>query len=303
MEYDNAMYRYVHNLQGDIVAIVDTNGNAVVEYKYDAWGKPIYEADSLSNTLGHLNPFRYRGYVWDTETELFYLRSRYYSSLIDRFVNCDCVFVKYHGLNSLNLFAYCKCNPIVYGDANGMQSYILVAAYTKRKALEDWGHAEIGIMNSNGDIEIYSYGRYADESNEYDLTGPGILVLYEGKDTWESNIDDKGREGIVVALKASDEQIESLRNYFNQKISQGKVYHGSKVGDNPAYHIDEYHIAFNNCTTTTALALKHVYDDEISISILDAIIPAFMFANLATMVSENNPLVAKSYTTWKEFIE
>ena len=55
VEYGGAMYRYVHNLQGDIVAIVDANGNAVVEYKYDAWGKSI---DVVADTgIGAINPF------------------------------------------------------------------------------------------------------------------------------------------------------------------------------------------------------------------------------------------------------
>ena len=68
VEFEGVKYRYLHNLQGDIVGIVDAEGNLVVEYKYDACGKPIYEAGSLLSTLGSLNPFRYRGYVWDEET-------------------------------------------------------------------------------------------------------------------------------------------------------------------------------------------------------------------------------------------
>jgi len=64
VEYDGEMYRYVHNLQGDIVGILDAPGNLVVEYKYDAWGKPISTTGDLSSTLGTLNPFRYRGHVY-----------------------------------------------------------------------------------------------------------------------------------------------------------------------------------------------------------------------------------------------
>ena len=60
----------------------DANGNKVVEYKYDAWGKPISKTGSLASTLGTLNPFRYRGYVYDEETNLYYLRSRYYHPVL-----------------------------------------------------------------------------------------------------------------------------------------------------------------------------------------------------------------------------
>ena len=80
VEYDSAMYCYVHNLQGDIVGIIDGYNSLVVEYKYDAWGKPISTTGSLVTALGKLSPFRYRGYVYDVETELYYLRSWYYTS-------------------------------------------------------------------------------------------------------------------------------------------------------------------------------------------------------------------------------
>jgi len=100
------------HLQGDIVAILDSNGTAVVQYKYDAWGKPISKTGSMKDSLGKLNPFRYRGYVYDEETGLYYLRSRYYNTWLCRFVNAD---VLYTG----NLYSYCKNAPIIGIDKNG----------------------------------------------------------------------------------------------------------------------------------------------------------------------------------------
>ena len=63
-------------MQGDVVGLLDNSGALVVEYKYDAWGKPIATTGSMAATLGTRNPFRYRGYIYDEETELYYLRSR-----------------------------------------------------------------------------------------------------------------------------------------------------------------------------------------------------------------------------------
>ncbi len=63
-------------LQGDIVGIVDASGSGMVEYEYDVWGKIIARTSSLASTPGYLNPFRYRGYAYDEETGLYYLRSR-----------------------------------------------------------------------------------------------------------------------------------------------------------------------------------------------------------------------------------
>ncbi|MEG1844328.1 MAG: hypothetical protein RR296_08795, partial [Clostridia bacterium] len=86
--YNGTLYTYLHNLQGDIIAIVDNVGSKVVEYGYDAWGKPTKTASKVAADgstltieyaeLARLNPFRYRGYVWDVETGYYYLRSRYY---------------------------------------------------------------------------------------------------------------------------------------------------------------------------------------------------------------------------------
>ena len=40
VNFNGAYYMYLHNLQGDVVGLVDNSNNLVVEYKYDAWGKP-----------------------------------------------------------------------------------------------------------------------------------------------------------------------------------------------------------------------------------------------------------------------
>ena len=87
--YNNVPYAYVKNLQGDVIAILDAAGNVVVSYVYDAWGAPIGKSGSMAETLGTVQPFRYRGYVFDEETGLYYLRSRYYNAERCRFVNAD----------------------------------------------------------------------------------------------------------------------------------------------------------------------------------------------------------------------
>ena len=122
VNFNGTLYTYVHNLQGDIVAIVDSTGAKVVEYKYDAWGKPLtgFPTGTLANTLGKLNPFRYRGYVYDEETALYYLRSRYYNPEWGRFLNED-VTVGTEGLLSHNMFAYCLNAPINMLDADGAE--------------------------------------------------------------------------------------------------------------------------------------------------------------------------------------
>jgi RHS repeat-associated protein len=107
-------YWYLKNLLGDITAIYDNDKTLVAEYKYDAWGNHTVENLTEVN-IGDLNAIRYRGYYYDTETKLYYLKSRYYDPQTGRFINMDNVEIldisKNH-LNGLNLYAYCFNNPV-----------------------------------------------------------------------------------------------------------------------------------------------------------------------------------------------
>ena len=119
VDFNGVKYGYVHNLQGDIIAIVDGSGNRVVEYTYDAWGKELSKTGTLATTLGSLNPFRYRGYVFDEETGLYYLRSRYYNPAWGRFVNADTLLGSPDELLTHNIFAYCENKVVSYYDNSG----------------------------------------------------------------------------------------------------------------------------------------------------------------------------------------
>ena len=69
--------------------------------------------------LKELNPFRYRGYVWDEETGLYYLRSRYYDPVWGRFVNADPYMGSVSKLASHNRYSYCLNVPNCMSDMNG----------------------------------------------------------------------------------------------------------------------------------------------------------------------------------------
>ena len=120
MEYGGEVYYYLYNAQGDVLALYDNNLNIVTEYTYDSWGKVVNITGSLAGTVGEINPFRYRGYYYDTETELYYLNSRYYDPETGRFINAD---GEMPGIGSTsigyNLFAYCRNNPVNMNDSDG----------------------------------------------------------------------------------------------------------------------------------------------------------------------------------------
>ena len=107
-------------LAGRVIAILDADGNVVVSYMYDAWGAPLWCTGELAETLGRAQPFRYRGYVFDEETGLYYLRSRYYNAERCRFVNADALVSTLQQGNKHNLFSYCGNSVISYIDPDGL---------------------------------------------------------------------------------------------------------------------------------------------------------------------------------------
>ena len=133
--YNGTAYAYVKSLQGDTVAILDENGNAVVSYGYDAWGAPLWCTGELAETLGKVQPFRYRGYVFDEETGLYYLRSRYYSSECCRFVISDNSTGAIGKLIRSNTYAYCENNAPNKVDDDGRESMWLGRRASKKELI------------------------------------------------------------------------------------------------------------------------------------------------------------------------
>ncbi len=130
-QYDNTKYYYEKNLQGDITGIYDAGGNLKAEYVYDAWGNPVVTVDI--DGIGTLNPFRYRGYYYDTETELYYLNSRYYDPRTCRFISADTIDSFENDQKHLlqyNIYIYCLNNPVMYYDSEGSLGLRLKLALT-----------------------------------------------------------------------------------------------------------------------------------------------------------------------------
>ena len=111
---------YMTTQQGDITRVEDVNGNVLATYEYDAWGRLI----SSGGSLAEINPLRYRGYYFDTETGFYYLQSRYYDPVVSRFINADKYASTGTGLLSYNMFAYCQNNPVNYSDPQGTMQLV-----------------------------------------------------------------------------------------------------------------------------------------------------------------------------------
>ena len=145
------IFLYEKNLQGDIIAIYNSSGTKIGTYDYDAWGAPTTTINlgptferSIVTTY---NPFRYRGYYYDTETSLYYLQSRYYDPAMARFINADGYVSTGQGLLGYNMFAYCNNNPVMNVDPSGdfpWLALIIIATF----ALTG------GVMGAMADVDL-----------------------------------------------------------------------------------------------------------------------------------------------------
>jgi len=114
------------NPQGDITHIFAADKTTLLaRYRYNAWGEhKVFNPNGTENTepnfIGNINAIRYRGYYYDVETKLYYLKTRYYDPEVGRFINMDDPsYSEPSVFNGLNLYAYCGNNPVMYYDPTG----------------------------------------------------------------------------------------------------------------------------------------------------------------------------------------
>ncbi len=247
---NDIMYYYVKNLQGDIVKIVKQDGSVAATYTYDAWGKLLSVKDGSNVNVpaskpfhvANLNPYRYRGYIYDTETGLYYLQSRYYDPITGRFVNADDTqFIKSQVLSS-NLYTYCLNNPVIHLDGNGKSPLTF--------ALESLGFQITGAaahwaINNSMTIQFYAHAYINRELDKwYDFSDNDMYKDKIKKTSLFKNFVNK-------YLNNLNEYLEMIihRNeiYFSKTAELN--YNDKSVSD---YNID-LHYAIGWCTATIVI--------------------------------------------------
>ena len=145
---NGTQYFYITNQMGDVISITDAQGNELAQYSYDEWGNTLSTSD---NDIANINPLRYRGYYYDSETGYYYLQSRYYDPSICRFINADIpeiVNVTKDVYTGINLFPYCNNNPVNNSDPTGYINWDL-----------EFGRASItsAILSALGTIALIAF--------------------------------------------------------------------------------------------------------------------------------------------------
>ena len=205
-------YHYVLNAQGDVIKLLHGSNTTVAEYSYDAWGNILSATGSLAN----INPLRYRGYYFDTETGFYYLQSRYYDPIVKRFLNADSYASTGQGFLGYNMFAYCANNPANELDPSGHKWYEIDISEDATFQPDDYVvyKYSYGCDDPLPDFDgtSFSYRRNNKKGNVYFYT----KKVEEGK---RPPLPSNFREGIdILALDARNQSNPNIKIYDSYLI-------------------------------------------------------------------------------------
>ena len=233
-------YFFEKNLQGDITAVFKENGAKIGYYSYDAWGNVKTTVSSgitalEKNILTTYNPFRYRGYYYDTESGLYYLQSRYYNPQWGRFLNADGQFNE--TLLGSNLFAYCENNPIMGYDPIGEKTFSFGFSFSF--GLFGAGYTfSIGIsVDDNGMVAFQrSYSVPKDEyTRDTELginIGAGIYIQQTDLEDVVSLEEKSKAAGVCAGPISYDKILDKYNNAVGNQLGVG-------VGVTYSAHVNE----------------------------------------------------------------
>lgn len=236
------------------MGLYDNNLNVVVNYTYDSWGNVVSITGSMAETLGKDNPFRYRGYYYDKETNLYYLNSRYYDSNTGRFINADGLVQTGQGLLDKNMFAYCANNPIIYRDSSGQSYVITIPAEGSGAATVPTGYSVTSSKNSSGtytytvspsktyDEFLNDLGNRESSNNYKAVNQYGYLGRYQIGNIALQDIGFKDSSGKWTSL-ANSYGVYSNRDFLNSPNAQEiaiRAIHKKTCGYIKNYGLDKY---------------------------------------------------------------
>ena len=266
----NYSYYLITNTRGDVIETRNGSGEVNAKFTYDAWGKIISVTDGSGNELSsdsfaYQISLKYRGYVYDSETGLYYLQSRYYDPETGRFLNTDSVdYIGYSGEQlSYNAFAYCENEPVNKIDSLGLWAYDVHAGFytdatggKKGKTRDKYKGYYLPFLdtNKNGSKEKSEvfYGTYwwalcagfkknkismkyariiAKACNDVDSIFDPVSTLVSNQ-SWHFNTNGKGKSdsriehAIEYIDKAEKCFKKAMKEYRNNKSYKKKVKEG-----------------------------------------------------------------------------
>lgn len=211
----------------------------MVKYTYDAWGKPLSCTGTMAASLGKLNPFRYRGYVFDEETGLYYLTSRYYSPNRYRFLNADLICAG----GRTNSFTFCDNTPIGFVDKSGTspipvtsqdeENFLLFLDAYKRSTKKEYEH-----YNGDPTTEWTEYRCIIETNYSYTNTSPISENVSKGITIGGAIIAGIGVAGTILSMTKVGQVASTIATYLGGIASAIGIY--DVVTQDPIRDSDEY---------------------------------------------------------------
>ena len=217
-------YYYHPDEQLSTALITDETGTIKNQYRYDAFGAGLEVSEELPNRI------RYTGQQYDEVTEQYYLRARYYNPILGRFLQEDV----YQG-DGLNLYAYCRNNPVVYWDPSGYNEQPNKCGNTGKinDAFEDAENLPDDIVSLRDLMTLEEAERYDNYWKQgtgsyqvIEINGERVRVIVDGKNinTRQRMYTAPGTRSIVDVKLGSDAEMYYRETIFDE--------YGRKVGHN-----------------------------------------------------------------------
>ncbi len=204
-------YHYASDEMSSITHVVGENEEILNHYEYDAWGNLTVCEEKVQNR------FRFNGQQYDPISQQYYLRARYYNPVIGRFTQEDS-----YNVDGLNLYAYCRNNPVSYVDpsgnicgrrANTLMDNVLSGKALTRKERRQLS-ARLRDEARNGTIS--NKGRYVALQMGIDV---GAFALLRGDNSLYSDISEKGIPKSHISSEGDLIPANATGNYKGRQVS------------------------------------------------------------------------------------
>ena len=244
---EKAIYRY--NGHGDVIALNAPNGDMIAEYAYDEFGQVIEEqAAPQATPMVDIdfsvegseeydfpedaifdNPYRYAGYEYLDEVELYDLNARYYDPSIARFLTEDPYYNlgnRVMGVYEINvpdvysimqanaLYAYCGNNPIIFIDPSGLDYYVFygedqewAAEQYEKQLKKDYSDVPVHMVSVDTPDTFYTEWNNMGTVDGETVSIDGVIVNLHGNPT---NIYASDGNEIDIGELTNDSKIETM---------------------------------------------------------------------------------------------
>ena len=232
-------YFYIKDITGNILGLIDSNGSFVVKYKYDAWGKLLLKETINSCIAAIHNPFVYKGYYLDLETNFYYLNARYYAPEWKRFLSPDNYeYLEPTNINGLSMYTYCQNNPVMYYDPTGhvywmilLLGGLIITGLIITEPTED-----VARIDKNSEVLFGNLTASGPEINHKEIT----LISIEGS-LAEERFYYKDKEEIYFYMSSFSGDLGLTYNKNENKIKFGSGFSFFSFGIN----IGRFHLSLN----------------------------------------------------------